>query len=75
MNEVPFLTVWVPATEAARRIGLSRQRMNRLIQMGEFSTVHRLEGSGQYVIRRDEVDRYNEKRVTRRNQSQKVEGR
>lgn len=65
MDDIPFLTVWVPATEAARRIGISRQRINRLIQLGEFDTVHRLEGSRQYVIRKDEIERYALQRVNR----------
>lgn len=55
LNDVPILEDWINVTEAAERLGISRQYAFRQIQSGKWKSVHRLGSKKFYVVRESEV--------------------
>lgn len=54
---IPVLRNWVTATQVAEELGVTRQRVNKMITNGDFKSVHILEGSKMYVVQRVEVEK------------------
>lgn len=55
-DRAPRLREWMTATEAAARLGVSRQSVNRMINLGEFETLHALGERPMFVIKAAEVE-------------------
>lgn len=54
----PRLPGWLTPTEASDLLGVSRQTINKMIQAGEFASLHKIGPASrpQYVISADEVE-------------------
>ncbi|MDO9495002.1 MAG: helix-turn-helix domain-containing protein [Nocardioides sp.] len=57
--DAPRLAEWMTPSEAADSLGVSRQTVNSMIQIGEFATLHKIgpESRPQYLIERREVEK------------------
>ena len=55
-REIPTLRDWMTATSAAKRLGITRQRVNKMILKDGFKSVHKLEDSRLYLVSRSEVE-------------------
>lgn len=56
-ENAPELKGWVTASQAAELLGISRQSVNRMINRGEFTTLHALGERPVYLISRTEVQK------------------
>ena len=55
--EVPALEDWIPLTEAADLLGLTRQGVHKKASAGELKTLRRVgDRSAVYVVRRSEIE-------------------
>lgn len=55
-ERAPRLREWMTCTEAADRLGISRQSVNRMVNMGEFETLHALGERPIFVVKTEEVE-------------------
>lgn len=62
-TEAPALEGWVTASEVAGELGVSRQTANKMINRGDFATLHTLGKRSMYVVREEEVERVKEARA------------
>lgn len=63
VKEIPTLRDWMTATSAAKALGITRQRVNRMILTGGFDSVCKLEDSRLYLVARHEVERMQKDRA------------
>lgn len=64
-SDIPVLDGWVPLSEAADLIGISRQHAWRMATASppKWKTVHRVGTSGVYVVSLEEVEAKRRKRA------------
>jgi hypothetical protein len=55
--QAPTVKTWMTATDAASELGVSRQYFNKMVQRGDFESLHKLGAKPIYVVQRCEVDR------------------
>lgn len=53
--DIPTLRDWMTATEVSKELGITRQRVNKMILSRNFNTVHTI-GDRLYVVARSEVE-------------------
>lgn len=63
--DIPILPGWVPLTEAAVRLGVTRQHSYKRAQNNGFKSLHRLAGSTITVVSTEELDEIIERRGNR----------
>jgi hypothetical protein len=54
--DIPSLSGWVNITEAAERLGITRQHSYKLASQGGFKTLHRVGNQPAFVISTKEID-------------------
>lgn len=65
-EEAPDLTEWITCTQAADILGITRQSVNRMVNAGEFKTLHRLGERPIFVLKKGEVDKMSTTRTFRK---------
>lgn len=57
IEDVPVLEGWVNLTEAAEKLGVTRQHAYKLAKNGGFSTLHQLGTKPAYVVNTTEIEK------------------
>lgn len=57
MSDVPFLEGWTTLTEAAERLGVSKQAVHKMASEGKITTLRRIGRKPLYVMRDAELTR------------------
>lgn len=65
-ERAPRLREWMTCTEAADRLGISRQAVNRMVNLGEFETLHALGERPIFVVKAVEVEEVRRRRAARK---------
>lgn len=72
-EEAPQLSQWVTASDVAAELGTSRQVVNKMIQRGDFKSLHLLGKRPIYVVKRSELEKVKEARMGRHQPQQDEE--